>query len=89
MNREIEEMAKDLAYSIVWDDEDIMTVDGYKTALALRGKGYRKSTDVAREILALVWDAYQTTHYDAEFEERLDNIEKKYELFRGKRGSIR
>lgn len=41
--------------------------------------GYRKASDVAREILALVWDAYQTTHYDAEFEERLDEIEKKYE----------
>ena len=33
---------------------------------------------VAREILALVWDAYQSTHYDAEFEEMLDKIEKKY-----------
>ena len=32
----------------------------------------------AREILALVWEAYNTTHYDAEFEERLDKIENKY-----------
>ena len=48
-------------------------------AKALYNAGYRKASDVAREILALVWDAYQTTHYDAEFEERLDNIEKKYE----------
>lgn len=45
---------------------------------ALAAKGYRKASDVAREVLALVWDAYQTTHYDAEFEERLDRIEEKY-----------
>lgn len=63
MNREIEEMAKDLAYSIVWDDEDIMTVDGYKTALALRGKGYRRATDVAREIFAEI-DKIALMHID-------------------------
>ena len=41
--------------------------------------GYEKGkADVVREILALVWDAYQTTHYDADFGEKLDNIEKKF-----------
>lgn len=27
----------------------------------------------------MVWDAYQTAYYDAEFEERFDKIKKKYE----------
>ena len=40
--------------------------------------GYRKASEVAREVLSLVWDAYNSTHYDAEFEEMLDEIEKKY-----------
>lgn len=51
MNKQIEEMAKDLAESIVWDNEDILTIDCYRTARMLSDK-YRKSTDVAREIFA-------------------------------------
>lgn len=42
------------------------------------GTGYRKASEVAREVLALIWDAFQSTHYDAEFEERFAKIEKKY-----------
>lgn len=40
---QIEEMAKDLAMSIVWCDEDIVpTVDCLNTATILYGKDYRK-----------------------------------------------
>lgn len=30
------------------------------------------------EIFALIWDAFQSTYYDSEFEEKFDEIEKKY-----------
>ena len=30
------------------------------------------------EIFALIWDAFQSTYYDSEFEEKFDKIEKKY-----------
>ena len=76
--KEVKEMA-DLIHS---EDETIVVLfynDSLVLAERLYNAGYRKASDVAREILALVWDAYQTTHYDAEFEERFDNIAKKYE----------
>ena len=31
-----------------------------------------------KEIFALIWDAFQSTYYDSEFEEKFDEIEKKY-----------
>lgn len=82
MNREIEDMAKTLCGQKEHSCAECDSCDlceFWLEASILYANGYRKATDVAREILALVWDAYQTTHYDAEFEERLDNIEKKYE----------
>lgn len=30
------------------------------------------------EIFALIWDAFQSTYYDSEFEEKFDEIERKY-----------
>jgi hypothetical protein len=74
MQNEIEQMAR-----IICENTAISC---YETAIEiaeeLTAKGYRKASEVAREVLALVWDAYQTTHYDAEFEERLDRIKEKY-----------
>jgi hypothetical protein len=49
-----------------------------KEALTLIKQLTEEKDKVVREILALVWDAYNTTYYDAEFEERLDKIEEKY-----------
>lgn len=31
-----------------------------------------------QEIFALIWDAFQSTYYDSEFEEKFDKIEEKY-----------
>jgi hypothetical protein len=50
MNKQIEEMAKDLAESIVWDNEDILTIDCYRTARMLSDK-YRKASDVRAEAI--------------------------------------
>ena len=48
-DKQIEEMAKDLAMSIVWDEDEIPTVNCYETAAFLSAK-YRKASEVAREI---------------------------------------
>lgn len=54
MSREnqIEEMAKDIACKIAWDEDEIPTVNCLETAKRLYCEGYRKSTDVAEEIFA-------------------------------------
>lgn len=85
--KQIEEMTKEICP--LYKKEAGQECDGelecdfdctqYEICKALFEKGYRKASDVAREILALIWDAYQTTHYDSEFEERFDRISKKYE----------
>lgn len=45
MKEQIEEMAKDVARSISWCNEEIPTVDCLGTAAALYGKGYRKQKE--------------------------------------------
>ena len=51
-DKQIEEMAKDIACKIAWDDDEIPTLDCLETAKRLYLAGYRKSTDVAEEIFA-------------------------------------
>ena len=53
MNRDkqIEDMAKDIACKITWDDDEIPTVDCLETAKRLYNAGYRKASDVAEEII--------------------------------------
>ena len=48
--KQIEEMAKDIACLTAWDDDEILTIDCLETAKRLYRKGYRKTSDVAREI---------------------------------------
>lgn len=63
------------------DEEDVSTLCPYFTdtmEFVSRAEVERAKQEVAKEILALVWEAYNTTNYGAEFEERLDKIEKKY-----------
>lgn len=54
--KQIEEMAKDLARSIVWCDlyDDDYTVDTKATSGNLIAKGYRKESEVVAEVLAKV-----------------------------------
>ena len=43
--KQIEEMAKDVTYSIVWDSDGYATVDCLATAQKLHLKGYRKQSE--------------------------------------------
>lgn len=51
-DKQIEEMAKDIACKTAWDEDEIPTVNCLETAKRLYCEGYRKSTDVAEEIFA-------------------------------------
>lgn len=48
-------------------------------AIGILLEDYQKASEVAREVLGLVRNAWETTYYEREFEERLSNLEKKYE----------
>lgn len=43
--KQIEEMAIDVAISIVWDGSEFATVDCWETAEMLKLKGYRKQSE--------------------------------------------
>lgn len=44
-NKQIEEMAKDLACNICWDEDEIPTINCLETATRLFIKGYRKQSE--------------------------------------------
>ena len=48
--KQIEEMAKDIACKIAWDEDEIPTVNCLETAKRLYCEGYRKHSDTAREL---------------------------------------
>lgn len=75
---EMRKIANEMQEAISTEYKKRVLADERELEAVLRENGWRKASEVAREVLALVWDAYQTTHYDAEFEERLDRIEEKY-----------
>jgi hypothetical protein len=54
IDKQIEEMAKDVTRSICWCNEEIPTVDCIGTAITLYNKGYRKASDVALEVIKKV-----------------------------------
>jgi Zn finger protein HypA/HybF involved in hydrogenase expression len=57
MNKQIEEiraMAKCLACNVFWDEDEILTVNCLETAKRLYLNGYRKSTDIALEVIGEV-----------------------------------
>ena len=45
MKEQIEKMAKDVAMSISWCDEEILTIDCLETATLLYNAGYRKQSE--------------------------------------------
>ncbi len=49
--------------------------NGYKQQIHLMEC---KHKDEIEQIFALIWDAFQSTYYDSEFEEKFNKIEKKY-----------
>lgn len=54
--KQIEEMAIDVARSISWCNEEIPTVDCLGTAATLYGKGYRKQSDNVIELPCKIGD---------------------------------
>lgn len=56
MNKEkqIEEMARNLAENVAWDEDDIPTVDCLETAKRLYLNGYRKASDIFAEIEEII-----------------------------------
>lgn len=79
--KQIEEMAKDVTYSIVWDSDGYATVDCLATAQKLHLKGYRKQSEVVREFAEEV-----KLEFYREFDEiipsimadKIDDLVKKY-----------
>lgn len=51
-DKQIDEMAKDIACLTAWDEDEIPTINCLETAKRLYLKGYRKASDVAEEIFA-------------------------------------
>jgi hypothetical protein len=78
----IEEMAKDVTYSIVWDSDGYAAVDCLATAKKLHLKGYRKQSEVAREIFeeidVLVNDWKNNYIQSIQFIAELADLKKKY-----------
>ena len=52
--KQIEEMAKDVCRSIVWDREEFAQIDCFETANILYNKGYRKQSE--GEWVTNAWD---------------------------------
>lgn len=42
MNKQIEEMGREIAYNVAWDEDELQTVDCLETAKRLYNAGYRK-----------------------------------------------
>mgnify|MGYP003288685788 CR=1 FL=1 len=57
-DKQIKEMARDIACNIAWDEDEIPTVNCLETAKRLYCEGYRKASEVAREIFELVECAF-------------------------------
>lgn len=57
-DKRIEEMAKDLASSIVWQDlyDDEVTVDTKATSVKMRDKGYRRISEVVDEVIYFLFE---------------------------------
>lgn len=83
MNKQIDEiraMAKFLACNVAWDEDEIPTVNCLETANRLYVNGYRKASDVAREIFEEIED--NSYSYGVNFvisKETLAELKKKYE----------
>lgn len=56
--KQIEEMTKDLASSIVWKDlyDDEVTVDTRATSVKMRDKGYRRTSEVVDEVINFLFE---------------------------------
>lgn len=64
MEKQIEEMAKDLAENVAWDEDEIPTLDCLETAKRMYLKGYRKASDVTMEIEKVIGDKYECYVFD-------------------------
>lgn len=58
MNKQIEEMAKDIACKIAWDEDEIPTVNCLETAKRLYNAGYRKQIE-AENMAMYPTDAFE------------------------------
>lgn len=91
MEKQIDEMAKDIACKIAWDEDEIPTVNCLETAKRLYCEGYRKASDVASEIIEDIAELLEANWNDIQhgscwltngrcspLRELLKNVEKKY-----------
>lgn len=81
MNKQIEEMTNCLCDVLDFDYDDeigVTKVDAKTTAEGLYNAGYRKASEVAKEIFADVTNAWAEAWTESEFLEMLKELKKKY-----------
>ena len=72
-DKQISEMAKDIACKTAWDEDEIPTINCLETAKRLYNAGYHKASEVAREIFEEIskasvnWGCYCITTSKAGF----------------------